>query len=130
MARIRNSDGTTRIVSPLEIWGKPQSAKEIAQETRRLSPPVTRVQLAIALASRGIISAVEAKDFAAGNSLPEKVASALDGMDEAERMVAEIKALASPAIHRLDPLFVRFQSSIGMSEDDADKLFEAAGSIK
>jgi hypothetical protein len=130
MARIRKSDGTVVNVHDEDVWGKQKTEKQIAQEAREVSMPVTRMQLCIAMGVRKIITAQEARDFAVGKALPKIASDAISGLDEMDKLTVEIRALTAPTIHRLDQIFLLMQRHSKMQAEEIDMLFEAAATIK
>lgn len=94
----------------------PRSAAALAA-ARRAVMEAGRAQFAIAAKRAGLLTPQEAKAWAGGNALP----GAIDAMlpDDESRILA----LGATVIHRMNPLILTLQASMGLTDEAVDALF-------
>lgn len=102
----------------------PETAAAEALASKREAASLSRMAFAIAAKRAKIVTPQEAKDWAAGNSLPAVAVSALGTIaDQDERDEAEIILLAAGTIARADPMIALLQQTAALTDAQVDALF-------
>lgn len=101
-----------------------ETADELAQ--RRVDMRTTRARFALNAFAAGLVTDAEAEAWAGATALPQMVTDAFAANipDATERLAARIEALTAANIHRPHALILMLQTSLSLSDEQVDGLFQ------
>ena len=100
----------------------PPTQEEILQE-KRSKKALTRTQFFVAAFRAGFITATEAEEAGAGNTLPAAFITAIEDLPEDDQAEARITLRTAQTFDRLHPLMEPVRVALGLTEAQVDAMF-------